>query len=250
MRLLFSIIFALAASASAQQAMPNMEVQSTGQCSPNILATQGKVEFTCNSTMGQDTAKKIVSLLNQILRGEGNSADVTVDIDHKVDEILAFVKSHTPIPTIQGIELKAVYECEIAVNKQLPRSGAYNVVSNAGAVLKADRPISLELTPNVYVAADNDDKNAAIVAETFVLPTGSIQGQPIQLLDEVRGAEVKMLWDGGDWCGKPTGALISIRVNGYRVLYPTKAAMKTPTGGYADVEADFSLHDQLKSIKW
>jgi hypothetical protein len=250
MKFLFSIIVALAVSAFAQQAPPTIEAQSTGECSPNILSTQGKVEFTCNTSMDEATAKKIVSLLNQILRREGNSADVTVEIDHKVDEILAFVKSHTSTPTIQGIELKAVYECEIAVNKQPPSSGAYHVVSNAGAVLKGNKPISLELTPNVYVAADKDDKNAAIVAETFVLPAGSIQGQPIQILDGVRGAEVKMLWDGGGWCGRPTGALISIWVNGYRALYPTKAMMQTPTGGYADIEADFSLQDQLKAIKW
>ena len=197
--------------------------------------------------MDEATAKKLASLLTQILRQKGNSANTIEEVNHKVDQLLEFAKNLRP--TTQGIELKAVYECEVAANKQPPKSGSYQVMSAAHATLKGSSPISLDFTPNVYVVPDKDNDNAAIVAETFVLPNGTIQGQPIQLLDGVTGADVKMLWDGGDWCGRATGALVSMWVNGYRVLTPTNAITHVPAGGYADIESAFTLEDQLKTIK-
>ena len=99
MKLSFSIILVFAMSAFAQQQpSPTIEAQSSGECSPNILANQGKVEFTCNTPMDTVTAKKLASLLSQLLRKEGSSANTMQEINHKVDELLDFVKKQTPVP--------------------------------------------------------------------------------------------------------------------------------------------------------
>lgn len=95
MKLLFSIILLFAMSAFAQQQSPTIEAQSSGECSPNILSNQGKVQFTCNTSMDVATAKKIVSLLNQILQKESSSTSPALEINHKLDEILGFVRSQT-----------------------------------------------------------------------------------------------------------------------------------------------------------
>ena len=93
MRLLLSIILASGLSAFAQQQFSTVEAQSSGECSPNILANQGKVQFTCNTPMDPPTAKKIVSLLNQILQKESSTTNPTEEINHKLDEILGFVRT-------------------------------------------------------------------------------------------------------------------------------------------------------------
>jgi hypothetical protein len=98
MKLSFSIILVFVMSAFAQQPSPTLDAQSSGECSPNILANQGKVEFTCNTSLDKDTAKKLASLLSQLLRKEGNSANTVEEINRKVDELLDFVKKQTPVP--------------------------------------------------------------------------------------------------------------------------------------------------------
>jgi len=94
MKLSFSIILLFAMSAIAQPPSRTIEAQSSGECSPNILANQGKVEFTCNTSLDDATAKKIASLLNQLMRREGNSANTVQEINRKVDELLDFVKKN------------------------------------------------------------------------------------------------------------------------------------------------------------
>ena len=89
MILLFSI------SAFARQQSPGIEAQSSGECSPNILSNQGKVQFTCNTSIDAATAKKIVSLLNQILQKEESTTNPVGEINHKLDEILGFVRTQT-----------------------------------------------------------------------------------------------------------------------------------------------------------
>jgi hypothetical protein len=95
MKLLFSIILGFAISAFAQQQSPTIDAHSSGECSPNILSNQGKVQFTCNASIDAATAKKIVSLLNQILQKERSSTNQTEEINRKLDEILGFVRSQT-----------------------------------------------------------------------------------------------------------------------------------------------------------
>jgi hypothetical protein len=89
----YSTFLAVALSAFGQQQSPTIEAQSSGQCSPNILSNQGKVQFTCNAPMDATTATKIVSLLNQILQKESGATNPTGDINNKLDEILAFVRT-------------------------------------------------------------------------------------------------------------------------------------------------------------
>lgn len=72
-----------------------MSSQSSGDCSPNILANSGGVQFVCKTAIDEETSKKIVSLLNQILKKE-NRATSTDDINHKLDEILEFLKKGEP----------------------------------------------------------------------------------------------------------------------------------------------------------
>jgi hypothetical protein len=96
MKLLFILLFAL--SAFGQQKPPSVEAQSSGDCSPNILSNRGEVQFTCNTSMDEATAKKIVSLLNQILKKEiskGTTAGSEGEINHKLDEILDFLRNQS-----------------------------------------------------------------------------------------------------------------------------------------------------------
>ena len=93
MRALISVILGLAMSASAQQQPATPAAQSSGACSPNILSNQGKVEFTCNTSIDAATATKIVSLLNQILQKEGAARKPIDEVNIKLDEILAFLRS-------------------------------------------------------------------------------------------------------------------------------------------------------------
>jgi hypothetical protein len=91
-KLLISIILMFATSAFGQQKPSSaLEAQSSGECSPNILATQGKVEFTCNTSLDDDTAKKLASLLSQLLRKEGNAATTVEDMNRKVDKLLYYL---------------------------------------------------------------------------------------------------------------------------------------------------------------
>jgi hypothetical protein len=93
MKLLFFFILGCSLSAFGQQQSPTIEAQSSGECSPNILSNQGKVQFTCKAPMDATTAKKIVSLLNQILQKESRTANPKKETNRKLDEILDFVRS-------------------------------------------------------------------------------------------------------------------------------------------------------------
>jgi|SRR3984885_724370 len=93
--LVLPVVLLFALSACGQQ-KPNVEAQSSGDCSPNILSNQGEVQFTCNTSIDEATAKKIVSLLNQIIKKE-NSKGATgeAEINRKLDEILDFLRNQS-----------------------------------------------------------------------------------------------------------------------------------------------------------
>jgi hypothetical protein len=90
--LLTIALFSLNAFAQKQ---PSVSSQSSGDCSPNILANSGGVQFVCKTAIDEETSRKIVSLLNQILKKE-NRATATDNINHKLDEILEFLKKGEP----------------------------------------------------------------------------------------------------------------------------------------------------------
>jgi hypothetical protein len=94
--LVLPVILLFALSACGQQ-KPSVEAQSSGDCSPNILSNQGEVQFTCNTSMDEATAKKIVSLLNQIIKKEnsGTTAGSEKEINQKLDEILNFLRNQS-----------------------------------------------------------------------------------------------------------------------------------------------------------
>ena len=46
----------------AQQTVPNVEANSMGVCSPNIISNQGPVTINCNTAMDKATTAKVVSL--------------------------------------------------------------------------------------------------------------------------------------------------------------------------------------------
>jgi hypothetical protein len=79
-------------TAFCQQPVPS-SVQSSGACSPNIIANTGKVEFTCNAAIDQETAKKIISVLNQVLHSQSGSL---TSVNEKLDQILALLQNQAP----------------------------------------------------------------------------------------------------------------------------------------------------------
>jgi hypothetical protein len=87
------LLFALSACG---QKKPSVDAESSGDCSPNILSNQGEVRFTCNTSMDEATAKKIVSLLNQIIKKENSKGGAgEAEINHKLDEILDFLRNQS-----------------------------------------------------------------------------------------------------------------------------------------------------------
>jgi len=97
MRKLCVAIIAICLSSFAQQKQqPSVEGKSSGDCSPNILSNSGGVQFVCKTAVDEATAKKIVSLLNQILKKEDREASPSNDlVNHKLDEILDFLKNQS-----------------------------------------------------------------------------------------------------------------------------------------------------------
>jgi hypothetical protein len=97
MRKLCIVIIAFCLCSFAQQKQPpSVEGKSSGDCSPNILANSGGVQFVCKTTVDEATAKKIVSLLNQILKKEDKNTSGSNDlVNHKLDEILDFLKNQS-----------------------------------------------------------------------------------------------------------------------------------------------------------
>ena len=188
MKFLLLGVLSFAIAAFGRQNLAPVEAQSTGDCSPNILSNQGKVEFTCNTPMDAATVKKIVSLLNQVLRTEGKSVSSSEEMNRKLDELLAFVKNHA-WPTVR--ELTNIQKQGIAdFLKTIPQSIAISVGSVVGSgdgdnyanqflpLLEGRRydnqtasslrtGFSVEFT-GVYVATVTDDDPAAQYRDAFV----------------------------------------------------------------------------------
>jgi hypothetical protein len=97
MRLCFSLFVFLTVSCLAQKtSFPNIQAQSSGTCSPNIVSNQGTVRFVCRTSMDQMTAGKIVSLLNQLL-ANGGVTTVSDNVNKKLDRISDFLQHPPPI---------------------------------------------------------------------------------------------------------------------------------------------------------
>ncbi len=89
MKWLFVFLITTTLAGLAQQP-PNVQVSSSGICSPNVVSNKGPVSITCNAAMDKATVAKIVSLLNQILRERGDSDEV----NKKLDSIMEFVRTN------------------------------------------------------------------------------------------------------------------------------------------------------------
>jgi hypothetical protein len=113
MRTLLTIVLAASTISSIAQ-QPSVSGKSSGDCSPNVLANSGGVQFVCKTAIDEQTTKKIVSLLNQLLKKENKeTATQTESINHKLDEILDFLKNEarhlTPTQkTALAASLKAI----------------------------------------------------------------------------------------------------------------------------------------------
>ena len=84
---------------------PTAVADSTGACSPNIISNQGQVQFTCNAPLDADTARKIVSLLNQILKKENSATDPSAGTNQKLDQILTFLQNQAQ--QVQALQQQA-----------------------------------------------------------------------------------------------------------------------------------------------
>jgi hypothetical protein len=84
-------VILLTTIAYGQGSTPNIQAESSGTCSPNILSNQGSVQFTCNAAIDRNTAAKIVSLLNRILQKSSDKENPTAEINQKLDGILEFL---------------------------------------------------------------------------------------------------------------------------------------------------------------
>jgi len=86
------LLLAFTSVAAVGQNAPNLQAETSGTCSPVVQSNQGKVQFSCNTAMNEATVKKIVTLLNTILK---NTSDVN-GTDKRLDEILEYLKTHLP----------------------------------------------------------------------------------------------------------------------------------------------------------
>ena len=89
------VLLALLSLNAFAQKQPSVSGQSSGDCSPNILANSSGVQFVCKTAIDEETSQKIVSLLNQILKKE-NRPTSTDGINQKLDKILEFLKKGEP----------------------------------------------------------------------------------------------------------------------------------------------------------
>jgi hypothetical protein len=176
MKLLFSIVLVFAMSAFAQQPpSPTVEAQSSGECSPNILANQGKVEFTCNTSLDKDTAKKLASLLSQLLRKEGSSANTVEEINHKVDELLDFVKKRTPVPRRLPPQTKTeLIDCL----KKKPGQFSVEAIADNGEAYQY-----AEDWREVFLSAGWEDEHKNIPIQVFMIGGGTWSGIQFKVHD-------------------------------------------------------------------
>src|SRR5690242_1289627 len=89
-RVLFFVAF-LIITAGAQN-VPNNQADTSGACSPVFQSNQGKIQFTCNTAISEATQKKILTLLNSILK---NTSDANAT-NKKLDSILEYVTHLQP----------------------------------------------------------------------------------------------------------------------------------------------------------
>jgi hypothetical protein len=153
------------------------------------------------------------------------------------------------VPTIAEITVVVGYECQVEAGKKIPTSALYNVASTAGVLLRGTN-IALVPQPRVDVIQDPSKPLTAFVTERFTMPGGSLQGQPITLLYEVKEIDVNMLWPGDtpkdDWCVGANGAVYLIAVNGKEIIPQTKAErVSLPKNGYAEFQSGVSLKGKL-----
>lgn len=137
------VLILLSALAYGQQSTPNLQAESSGTCSPNILSNQGRVEFTCNTAMDKTTVTKIVGLLNQILQKEDTGKD-DVGINRKLDDILAFLRSEAAAREPRHLEAAQAQRLVLAI------SGTPNQVVN---ILRTNRGAELDTFADELVKA-------------------------------------------------------------------------------------------------
>lgn len=131
----FCVILLLLASRGYGAQQAHIEAQSSGTCSPNIVSNQGKVTFTCG--VDDATAKKIVSLLNRILKNEGGSAS----IDQKLDQLIEFVQTHTSSP----YDPVVLYSVDGSLKRMSTEGGGHQSVTAGGPAADAfKRMLDLE----------------------------------------------------------------------------------------------------------
>jgi hypothetical protein len=175
MKILLSTVLVFVTSAFAQQSAPAIKAESSGECSPNILANQGKVQFTCNTSMDKDTAKKLASLLSQLLRKEGNSANTVEEINRKVDELLDFVKKQTPVP--RRIPSQAKTELIDCLKKKPGRFSIGAIADNGEAYRFA------EDWHEVFISAGWQIEHKDIPIQIFMIGGGTWSGVQYKVHD-------------------------------------------------------------------
>ena len=156
------------------------------------------------------------------------------------------------IPTIQGVQLRILYECEIDKERRASVPGEViterGMFGPVGARLEGSSPISLAFTGTIHTIRSQSG-DSAVVVEDFILPPNSIQGQSATLLDSVTGISAVMMWpthDGGNWCAKQKQVEVGLKVNGSAVVGGVTADSASIDRSYAKVTASFSLAGKIK----
>lgn len=189
MKLLLPVVLGITLSAVAQQKAQNpVEAQSNGECSPNIISNQGKVEFTCKVTsIDEATAKKLASLLSAVLRQGGKTGNLMAEINHKVDMLLELARQQSPpireltdlqkqgikeflktLPSSVKIAVGSVYgsgDGDIYANQFLALLDDRRYQSQTGALIRTGFPP--EFT-GVFVATATDSDPALSYRDAFV----------------------------------------------------------------------------------
>jgi hypothetical protein len=136
--------------------------------------------------MDKDTAKKFASLLSELLRRQGNSANTVEEINRKVDRLLAFAKQQSPtireltdaqkngikeflktIPPSVMVTVGSVYgsgDADIYANQFLPLLDGRHYENQTTAAIRTGFPP--EFT-GVFVATTTDTDSAASYRDAF-----------------------------------------------------------------------------------